>query len=466
MKKQHMKVIQKTTKDNRDNLIDSSHSDNLLYSNDVMSYEEAMDYMSHVNQYGSVLGLSNTRELLRRLGNPQEQLKFIHIAGTNGKGSVSAYISTILSVSGYLVGRYLSPTIFEYRERIQLADKEAPTYISEVEVGRYIGRIKSVIEDMVREGLPHPTPFEIETAMAFLYFLEKSCEIVVLEVGLGGRQDSTNVIHTTVCAVLTSISMDHMQILGDTLGKIAYEKAGIIKKDTMVVTYEQEKEAMDIINEVCEKEHATLQCVESKEIINSKHSFKGITFDYKEFSNLEVKLLGEHQVKNASLAIEIASVLIKLGYSIKEEDIRNGLLLTKWPGRFEMIHNDPIFFVDGAHNEDAAISLSKSIEIYFTNKKIIYIMGVLADKDYQSVLRNTASYADTIITITPDNPRALSSKELANTAEQYCDKVIDGKTIERGIQIAMELAHKNDVILAFGSLSYLGDIIRYFDRVN
>lgn len=434
--------------------------------NDTMSYLDAMKYMSQVNIYGSVLGLDNTKELLRRLGNPQDQLKFTHVAGTNGKGSVCAYISTILAESGYLVGRYISPTIIEYRERIQLHRKHLTTYINEDEVGMYVGRIKEVIDGMVNEGLPHPTPFEIETAMAFLYYVENQCDIVVLEVGLGGRLDSTNIINTTECAVLTSISMDHMEALGDTLEKIAYEKAGIIKHHIPVVSYEQDSEAMAVIQEECSKNQSKLTCMSLDSIENVEHSFHGITFDYKEYKELHLKLLGENQVKNAALAIEVINVLVCFGYHVEETDLRNGLFLTRWPGRFQMIHKEPYLFVDGAHNEDAAKSLRKSIEIYFTNKRIIYIMGVLADKDYLSVLRHTASYADTIITLTPNNPRALSSKELAKVAKDYCNKVIDGETPDHATQIAMELANKEDIILALGSLSFLGEIYKHVETMG
>lgn len=429
--------------------------------NNSMSFEDAMKYMSKVNVYGSVLGLDNTRELLRRLGNPQNELKFIHVAGTNGKGSVCAYIGTILAEAGYLVGRYISPTIIEYRERIQLRKNHITTYISEEEVGKYIGRMKEVIDGMLGEGLPHPTPFEIETAMSFLYYTEKQCDIVVLEVGLGGRLDSTNVITTAICSVLTSISMDHMQILGDSLEKIAYEKAGIIKKNIPVISYEQDMKVMNVIQEECSKNQSKLTYMSLDSIKNENHSFYGITFDYKKYKGLKLKLLGENQVKNAALAIEVINELVNLGYHIKEADLRNGLLLTRWPGRFEMLCKQPYLFVDGAHNEDAARSLRKSIEIYFTNKRIIYIIGVLADKDYHSVLRHTAKYADTVITLTPDNPRALTSEDLAKTVKEYCTNVIDGKTTENAIKIAMELADIEDVILAFGSLSFLGDIYRH-----
>ena len=426
----------------------------------TMNYQDAMEYIEKVNVYGSVLGLETTKELLRRLGNPQNQLKFIHVAGTNGKGSVCSYLGTILASGGYLVGRYISPTIMEYRERIQLQKNQSSVLISEDEVAGFMDRIKGVIDNMLWDGLPHPTPFEIETAMAFLYFEKKRCDIVILEVGLGGRKDSTNVITTAVCSVITSISMDHMKVLGDTIEKIAWEKAGIIKKGIPVVTCEQKQEAMKVLWEESEKNHSPIYSMSLDEIKNVEYSLKGTVFDYKKDKKLEISLLGENQVENAALAIEAVHVLISLGYSVSDRNIREGLLYTRWPGRFEMIKTKPYIFIDGAHNEDGARSLSKSIEIYFTNRRIIYIMGVLADKDYHSILKHTASFADTIITITPDNPRALSSHKLAKAALSCCDHVIDGETVKKAVDIGLKLARPEDVILVFGSLSFLGDIYR------
>lgn len=446
--------------------------------NQPFTYESAMEYIKETEQYGSVLGLEGIAELLKRLSNPHDKLKFIHVAGTNGKGSVSAYISSILAVGGYKVGRYVSPVIRHYCERIQISERKIFTdcdtenceteeiqtaCIAEDKVAYYLGRIKDTADIMVLVGHPHPTVFEIETAMSFLYFVDCNCDIVVLEVGLGGRLDATNVIKTTVCSVFTSISMDHMQFLGDTLEKIACEKAGIIKESVPVVSYEQEEEAGKVIRITAEEKHAELTCMSLNQIQNIKHSFDRITFDYKEFENLQLTLLGENQVKNAALAVEIAKVLIQEGYHINKYQIAVGLKLTKWFGRFEMILKNPYFFIDGAHNEDAAKSLAKSIRIYFQNRRLIYILGVFADKDYGKILQYTAPYADMIITITPDNPRALPSGQLAEAAGKFCNHVINGNTIEEALEIAVESAEAEDVILAFGSLSFLGNIC---DRIK
>lgn len=428
-----------------------------------MKYEEAMEYMQEVNQYGSVLGLENTKELLLRLGNPQNDLKFIHIAGTNGKGSTGAYIGTILAQCGYLVGRYISPTIFEYCERIQQMRGDQVQYISKEAVGEYLSKIREVIAKMQKDGCPHPTAFEVETAMAFLYFRQIQCDVVVLEVGMGGRLDSTNVIATVILSVLTSISMDHMQYLGTSLEEIAYEKAGIIKPGIPVVSYDQPEEAERVIKKVCREKGCTCTFMDSMQIQNALHSFTGITFDYKEQKNLQVTLLGENQVKNTALALEAVKVLVELGYQITEEFVRLGLRKTKWPGRFSLLHQHPYVFVDGAHNVDAAVSLRTSVELYFTNRKIIYIMGVLADKEYREILKITAPYADKIFTITPDSPRALPSAALKRAAEEYHDKVQDGRHITQALELALNEAGTEDVILAFGSLTFLGEIYRYFE---
>jgi dihydrofolate synthase/folylpolyglutamate synthase len=426
-----------------------------------MNFEEAMIYLDQVSSFGSVLGLETTRELLARLDDPQDKLKFIHIAGTNGKGSTAAYLANILSKAGYKVGRYISPTILEYCERIQITC-DTTRYIEKETVARHITRIASVIKEMLEQGLSHPTPFEIETAMAFLEFVEQKCDIVVLEVGLGGRLDSTNVIQTTVCAVITSISMDHMSILGDTLGKIAYEKAGIIKYGVPVVSYQQDAEAAKVIEQVCEQQKANLTVVNFHQIENAVYEVAGSTFDYQVYQALRIQLLGEIQIRNAVVAVETIGVLNKLGYKISEQSIREGLIETRWKGRFEVIHEKPFVIIDGAHNEDAAIALNNSLNIYFPGRKMVYVMGVLADKEYSKVLYNTANHAKRIITVTPNNMRALSSADLAQHAKQYCEDVIDAGTVNNGLNIAMNGIEEDDIILIFGSLSFLDEVYHYF----
>jgi dihydrofolate synthase/folylpolyglutamate synthase len=298
-----------------------------------------------------------------------------------------------------------------------------------------------------------------------MYFLQQDCNIVVLEVGLGGRLDATNVITTTECAVITSISMDHMNILGNNIEQIALEKAGIIKPGISVVSYQQAEEVRKVIELVSDENHASLETADFNKIEVEKQGLNGTTFSYDEIRKVQIRLLGEYQVKNAVTAILAVKAMRRLGYNISEEDIQTGLYQTSWTGRFEIIRNKPLFLIDGAHNDDAALELAKNIEMYFSNKRILYILGVLADKDYDAILKRTGSYAERIITITPNNSRGLPSDKLAQTAKKYCSNVIDAGDVTKAIEKAYEAAGQDDVIIAFGSLSYLKEVYEYFGNI-
>lgn len=428
-----------------------------------MNDKEALEYIDSLKSCGIVPGLDSIKELCRRLGNPQDALAFVHIAGTNGKGSVLAYISTVLKCAGYKVGRYISPTIFSYRERIQVNEKP----ITKKALGEGMGLVKEACDAMCAQGLPQPTPFEVETALAFWYFREKGCDIVVLETGMGGLEDATNLITTTITAVIASISMDHMKFLGDTLGKIAAQKAGIIKEGCQVVTMPQDKEAMEAVRKAAEEKHCTLTVADGAKASRVRYGIEKQRFDYAGMKNLEITLAGQFQIDNAVLAIEAVRSLTEKGFPVKEEAMRRGLQETVWPGRFSVIHKKPLFIVDGAHNEDAAQKLAKSIEFYFTNKRIIYIMGILKDKEYEKIINLTHSYADQIITVTPpDNPRAMHGYELAREIAKVHPGVSAVDSLEEAVEMSMLLADKDDVIIAFGSLSYLGRLIEIVTRQN
>lgn len=430
-----------------------------------MTYQEAMDFLEYTEGLGSVLGLENMIHLLDGLGNPQNKLKFVHIAGTNGKGSTSAYIATILASAKYTVGRYISPSVLCYEEKIQITRKGNDgsiehNYIEKEDIAKGLWEIKKVCDDMVSSGKNHPTLFEVETALAFLHFVNKECDMVVLEVGLGGRLDATNVISTVLCCVIASISMDHMNFLGDTLEKIALEKAGIIKKGVPVVSYHQDIRVRTVLEEVSRKNNSTYREIESNNITIIKQDISGSYFYYDNLPNLQISMVGRNQISNSILAILAVEELINQGYHITEDDIRYGLLRTTWKARFEIIKANPYFVVDGAHNEDAAKVLIDNIKCYFPNKKIIYILGVLGDKDYESILKITAQLASHIITITPNNKRGLLSSTLADVAKNYCENVIDANNITRAINIAYDIAKDEDVIISFGSLSYLSEIYK------
>lgn len=433
-----------------------------------MNYKQTMEYLENLSAYGIVPGLANMENLCEKLGNPQDRLQVIHIAGTNGKGSVLAYLSTILQCAGYKTGRYISPVIFEYREKIQINQKP----ISQKKLCYYVEKVKSVCEELVKEGKPHPTQFEFETALSFLYFMEEACDVVVLETGMGGRLDATNIIKRPLVTVLASISMDHMKFLGNTLAQIAGEKAGICKEGCPVVSMPQDEEALRVIAERASQLGCPLYVSEPQKAGKIRYGMEVQKFCFGKYKDLEISLAGKHQIENAVLAIETVEVINGLGAGVfgkvlhvSEEHLRKGISRTKWPGRFSVVAKKPLFVVDGAHNEDAARKLADSIRFYFTNRRIIYIMGVLKDKEYEKIIAETYAYADQIITITtPDNPRALPALELAQAVRQYHPNVTAAGSLEEAVEIAYLLAGKEDVIISFGSLSYQGRLMQIVEQ--
>ncbi len=419
-----------------------------------MQYQEAMDYIASLQQFGSVLGLERISHLLEVLGNPQQHLRVIHIAGTNGKGSVGTFISSMLQAAGYQVGRYISPAVYEYRERIQINGH----YIPEEALCQHLERIRTACNQMVQAGEEHPTVFEIETALCFLYFAAAQCDFVVLEVGLGGRFDSTNVIAKPLLSVITSISLDHTAILGDTLAKIAYEKAGILKEGCPVVLYPQEPSAMQVLLETAAGLHAPVHMADFAQLFPLSDNLHGQRFQYKTLQALEITLLGSHQLRNAATAIEAMWVLPQLGHPVSESAMRQGLFAAKWPGRLEVLTQSPLVMVDGAHNPDAAQQLADAIYRYFHKNQVVLVMGIFADKEYTQILEILSPVADTLIALTPQQTRALPSETLSTLARTQFAQVIDGKTACGALQTALELVPSNGVVLAFGSLSTVGEI--------
>lgn len=421
-----------------------------------VNYREAMEYIGQAARYGISPGLDSIRRLCGKLGNPQKELKFVHIAGTNGKGSVSAYMASVLKCGGYRVGRYISPTIFEYGERIQVNDRP----ISRKAICRYMERLKEACDEMAAAGLAHPTPFEIETAMGFLYFQEKNCDIVVLETGMGGLLDATNVVENTLLAVLTSISMDHMKFLGGTLGEIAAQKAGIIKPGCRVAVLAQSEEVMSVVLGRAGELRCPVAVARAEDARHIHYGLEKQWFDYGG-ARVEIALAGKCQIDNAVLALAALKELGEVGFPVPERGLREGMLAARWPGRFTIIGRKPWFIVDGAHNEDAARRLAQSVTLYFKDKRIIYIMGVLGDKEYGKIISLTHFLADQIITVTPpDNPRAMSAYELAREVAKVHPAVTAADSLEEAVEMGRLLAGKEDVILAFGSLSFLGKLMK------
>lgn len=423
----------------------------------MMNYSEARQYLSEVTKYGSVPGLDSIRELMRRLGNPQDKLKFIHIAGTNGKGSVLAYLSTILKKAGYRTGRYVSPTLFSYRERIQV-DGEM---IGREDLARLTEIVRDASEDMERDGLAHPTSFETETAVAWLYFVEKNCDIVVLETGMGGKLDATNIVRTTVLEILTPVSMDHMEFLGDTLAAIAGQKAGIIKPHTAVVSAPQEDEAMEVIEKTCRDKECTLHTVDQGCLSDVVYGWDRQKLSYRNWKDVEISLAGRYQIQNAMTALEAVNALRELEYKIADSDVYEGMRETVWRGRFTVIRKNPAVILDGAHNPAAARELKASLEQYFSGRTLRYIFGMFRDKDHEKVIELTAPLAEHIITVeTPDNVRATPAETLKKEVAGVNPSVEAAKSIADAVEKTFSQASPEDVIVIFGSLSFLGEAER------
>lgn len=420
-----------------------------------MSYQETMDYIDSLQVYGSVPGLTNICNLCEKLGNPQENLKFVHIAGTNGKGSVLCLTSAVLRKAGYRTGCYVSPTIFDYRERIQINGRLIP----KKDLCLYMTKMKKVCEELVKEGKPQPTPFEIETALAFLYFKEKKCDIVVLETGMGGELDATNIIRNTIVAAFVSISFDHMEFLGNTLQDIAKAKAGIIKPECIAVTVKQEPEVMQALEEKCRKSGVMLRLADPELAVHRKSTLGKQKFNYKEIKDITISLMGGYQIDNAVTALEALMALKDKGIKISEKAMYQGFSEAGWPGRFEMLCKKPIFIADGAHNRDGAKRLADSVRFYFTNRRIIYIMGILRDKEQAEIIKNTCSYAEQILTVPTQGKRGLSSYELACEVQKFHSNVTALDSVEEAVELSFLLADADTVIIAFGSLSYLGRLI-------
>ncbi len=419
-----------------------------------MTFDEAMTYIRRVQTRGSVYGLERMGVLLDELDCPQKDLRFIHVAGTNGKGSVCAFIDSILREAGFRTGRFISPTLFDYRERIQINGR----YIEKQAVARYVEQLKAAADRMTDRGLEAPTLFEMETAMGFMYFRDESCDYVVLETGMGGRMDSTNIIPPPQVAVITAISLDHMVFLGDTEEKIAAQKAGIIKPGSRSVLYSQGKTVMRVLENACLDAASPVTETDWGQLKVWEEAMERQVFDYRHRKGLVIKLSGRYQIKNACTALDAVDCLNKDGAGITEGQIREGLLKTVWRGRFERISRHPDVIVDGAHNPAGARSLSESLKAYFPDKKKILVMGVFADKDYENILKIMASTGDRLITFRPDHPRGLDSGKLAKTAEKYFENVRDGKDVAGALRIAYETATEKDIIACFGSLSTIAPI--------
>lgn len=418
-----------------------------------MTYDEAVEFVDSTKKYGSILGLESIRNLMQELGNVQEQLHIIHVAGTNGKGSVCAFLSAALTEAGYRVGRYNSPAVFERREVFRIGE----TMISKEEYAAVFERVQTACEVLTKRGCPHSTVFEVETAAAFLWFYEKKCDLVLLETGMGGETDATNLITHPVCSVLTSIGMDHMQYLGNTIEEIAKVKAGVIKKGCPVVALKQGDSVCEVIKNKAEECGSRCVLVEVPQYMQEAPIW-GTTLQDVRYGSVHTALGGIWQRENLSLALAVLKLLEESGYPITKEAVQNGIAKTIWHGRYEVLQTEPLFIIDGAHNPIAAKRLKQTIEKDFTNREIIYIIGVLADKEHEKMLRLLLPGAKAVFTVTPDSPRALDGESLAKEAQKYADNIWYVPDIGKAVKMAKETAKESDVILAVGSLSYLKEV--------
>lgn len=422
-----------------------------------MKYAEVIRYMESKKSLGIVPGLDSIRKLCKELGNPQDELKFIHIVGTNGKGSIGNYIATMLQYGGYQVGAYHSPAVIDYGEIIKVNGRK----ITQKDIGIFFEKIKMACEKMEKNGEVHPTNFEMETALAFLYFKEMKCDIVVLEAGMGGKLDATNCILAPLVAIIASISKDHTQFLGNTLAEITLQKAGIIKAGSIVVSSPQVEEVREILIKESKKKEVEYIQIDKKNASKIKYLMSKTKFCYKNKQELEIPLLGAHQVENCLVALEVIQQLEKYEIKIEDNIIKKALINVKWVGRLQQISKRPYFFVDGAHNVDGMKRLRESIDLYFNDKKVICILGILRDKECDKMLEELVPRVDMLITIKPpNNIWAMESLELAQKIRELTTQVTVADSVEEAIEISYLLAQKQDIILACGSLTYIKNCIK------
>ena len=419
---------------------------------------DAISYIHGYSWLGSRPGLSRTRELLDRLGNPHENLNFVHVVGTNGKGSTSAYLDSVLRAAGFRTGLYTSPYLSRFHERIQVDGVP----ISDEELGTVTELVRPHAEAMSE----HPTEFELVTAAALLHYQRTGCDIVVLEAGLGGRLDSTNIIPAPEAVAVTRIGLDHMEQLGHTVEQIAGEKAGVIKAGTSAVVYDQERPVMEVFDRTCRSVGAAYRPCDFAALHTLENTLEGQRFDYRDFRNLHTSLLGLHQEKNAALAAEVVLALRDRGWNPPDEAVRTGLSSARWPGRFEVLSRSPWFIVDGGHNPQCAQAAAEALALYFPGRKIVFLLGVLADKDYVGLADQLAPLAAGFVTVTPDSPRALSAERLAQALrDRYALSALPCSTVEEGVAQALALAGTDGVACALGSLYMTGKIRACFGPV-
>lgn len=422
----------------------------------TMKGQEAIDYIHSYNWLGSRPGLSRTEDLLGRMGHPERELRFVHVVGTNGKGSTASMLASILDKAGYTTGLYTSPYLWRFHERIQVNGVE----ISDDELGEVTDYVRRFAEEME----DHPTEFELVTCIALEYYRRRGCDMVVLEAGLGGRLDSTNAIPAPEVVVVTNIGLDHTEQLGDTVEKIAAEKGAVIKSGCEVVLYEQTDSVKTVIEGICNAQGAPLTVADFSGLKVGEDTRSGQCFDYGALKGLFIRLLGAHQRENTAVVLESVFALRRRGWEISDEAVRQGLGQAQWPGRFEILGEDPWFIVDGGHNPQCATTVAANLDFYFPGEKAVFLVGVLSDKDYKGLINQIAGRASAFVTVAPNSPRALSALELAAYLERYHLPITACSSIDKGVSTAQKLAGPKGLVCALGSLYMAGGIRAAFRK--
>ena len=417
-----------------------------------MNYAEALEYIHGISWMFCKPGLERTEELCKKLKNPEKNLKFIHVAGTNGKGSFCSMISSVLKEAGYRVGTYTSPYVKVFNERMMVNGE----MISDEELAEITSYVKPFADSMTDK----PTEFELITAIAFEYFKRKKCDIVVLECGLGGRLDSTNVVENVALSVITGIALDHTSILGNTVPEIAREKAGIIKESTPVLWCGDSIDAKTVIKGVADEKNAPLFVAQRDSVKVKKQTLDGTIFDFDKLSCLEISLLGDYQIINATNVLNAVNILNNNGISVPESAIRAGLKKARWHARFEIISDTPLMIFDGGHNPEGVCEAVKSIKAYLGDKKVYTITGVMADKDYEFIASKIKEVTKKAFCIAPDNARALSAREYKKVYDKIGVIAEAYDTVNEAICAAIkEAKENNEAILCLGSLYMYAEVI-------
>lgn len=416
-----------------------------------MNYEETIAYIHSAYWKGTKDGLLRTRELLALLGNPQEELRFIHVAGTNGKGSTCAMLSSILQAAGYKTGLYTSPFVNRFNERIALNGMP----ISDDDLVDIFERIRPLVDSMEYP----PSEFELITCAAMLFYKEQKCDLVVLEVGMGGEFDSTNVINTPLLTVITAMGFDHMKYLGNTMTEIASAKAGIIKSGGTTLIYGENPEADRVFRETCKRMHSRLVVTNHSRMADHSHTLRGHDLSFGTWQHIRLPLIGSHQVKNAAVVLTAVEELRKKGISIPDAAVYEGMAKVRWPARMELLSEQPVFLLDGGHNPHGFHAAALTLRELFPDQKIIVMMGVMADKDHGDMIHELLPLAKRFITVQPDSPRAMTAGALAEEIRALGGEAEAAGTVEQGVELMLQTSKPNDVLLAIGSL-YMSGAVR------